>query len=171
METLYRRTCRQFKSQPVEKEKIEQILKAGRYAPTGRNLQELKFHVITNKEMLDKLVKETQEEMKKNPEHAAMASNPITYNAPVAITMTCNKETNKWAQYDCGFASQNMIICAELLGLGSLPLGIMKRTPEPWLKALHCENDDLLLTICFGYKDESFQPKEKEIKSEVFYYE
>ena len=170
MQALYRRTCRQFTNQPVEKEKIEEILKAGRYAPTGRNLQELKFHVITNKEMIDKMVKETQEEMRKNPEHQAMANNPITYNAPVAITMTCNKTNNKWAQYDCGFASQNMLICAELLGLGGLPLGIMKRTPEVWLNALHCPDDELLLTICFGYKDTSVEKHEKEIKSEVFYY-
>ena len=171
MEALFRRTCRTFTTQPVEKEKIEQILKAGRYAPTGRNQQELKFHVITNKDLLDRVVKETQEAMAKDPVNAEMARNPITYNAPVAITMTCDKDKNKWAQYDCGFASQNMLVCAELLGLGGLPLGIMKRAPEPWLKAINRPDDDLLLTICFGYKDESFAPHEKQIKSEVVYFE
>ncbi|EDR25167.1 NADPH nitroreductase, putative [Entamoeba dispar SAW760] len=170
MEALYRRSCRKFEDREVEREKVEQILKAGRFAPTGRNNQELIFHVIQNKELLQKLVKETQEAMRKSPEHAMMANNQITYGAPVAITMTCKKDMMRWAEFDCGFASQNMLVCCEMLGLGGLPLGIMRRTPEPWLKGLGCSDDEvLLLTIAIGYKDKSEEPHEKELKSEVVY--
>ena len=34
-----RRSCRNFKSEPVENEKLEEIIKAGTYAPTGMGKQ------------------------------------------------------------------------------------------------------------------------------------
>lgn len=168
---LQRHSCRQFKDQPVEREKIEQILLAGRSAPTGRNSQELRFHVILNKEILDKLVAETQDAMRKSPENAAMASNPITFGAPCAITMTCKQDMQRWAQFDCGFASENMLLAAEQLGLGAVPLGIMRRAPEPWLRGLGAEGEVLLLTVAFGYKADDYVPHAKAITSEVVYIE
>lgn len=42
----YRRTIRQFENRPVEKEKLEQIIQAGRYAPTGGNRQNVSYYVL-----------------------------------------------------------------------------------------------------------------------------
>ena len=41
-----RRTIRQFTKQPVEPEKIQQILEAGRYSPTGANAQNVAFTIL-----------------------------------------------------------------------------------------------------------------------------
>ena len=43
-----RRTVRQFKALPVEKEKLDKILEAGRYAPTGGNSQNVAFTILTD---------------------------------------------------------------------------------------------------------------------------
>lgn len=45
-----RRTIRQFKDIPVEKEKIEKILEAGRYAPTGANSQNVAYTILGSKQ-------------------------------------------------------------------------------------------------------------------------
>lgn len=42
----YRRTIRQFSKKQVENQKIEKIIEAGRYSPTGGNLQNVSFCVV-----------------------------------------------------------------------------------------------------------------------------
>lgn len=41
-----RRSIRQFKNEPVAKEDIEKIIEAGRYSPTGGNMQNVQYIVI-----------------------------------------------------------------------------------------------------------------------------
>lgn len=50
-----RRTVRQFDSRPVEKEKIEKILEAGRWAPTAINAQPQRILVLDSEENLKKV--------------------------------------------------------------------------------------------------------------------
>ena len=51
-----RRTTSQFKDIPVEKEKIEAMLRAAMQAPSACNQQPWEFFVITNKEKLEALL-------------------------------------------------------------------------------------------------------------------
>lgn len=44
----YRRSIRQFSNKQVENEKIEKIIEAGRYSPTGGNQQNVSFCVVRN---------------------------------------------------------------------------------------------------------------------------
>lgn len=44
----YRRSVRQFTNIPVEKEKIDKIIEAGRYSPTGGNGQTVRYIVLQN---------------------------------------------------------------------------------------------------------------------------
>lgn len=44
----YRRTIRQFSNKQVENHKIEKIIEAGRYSPTGGNQQNVSFCVVRN---------------------------------------------------------------------------------------------------------------------------
>ena len=55
--TLFRsrRSTRNFKDDPVEKEKLEQIIDAGRFAPTGGNLQPVHFTVMYTEEQVDRI--------------------------------------------------------------------------------------------------------------------
>ncbi|MBR3737375.1 MAG: nitroreductase family protein [Eubacterium sp.] len=45
-----RRTIRQYKDIPVEQEKIEKIIEAGKYAPTGSNSQNVAFTILGSKQ-------------------------------------------------------------------------------------------------------------------------
>lgn len=45
----FRRSIRNFKQEPIEKEKMERIMQAGRYTATAKNRQECRFVVITEK--------------------------------------------------------------------------------------------------------------------------
>ena len=60
-----RRSTRRFKSDKLPQEMIEQVVEAGRYAPSGGNSQTTHFIVIDNKEVLDKLASLAKEEFAK----------------------------------------------------------------------------------------------------------
>ena len=50
-----RRSCRAYKPQLIEEEKLEKIIKAGTYAATGMGRQSPIIIAVTNKELRDKL--------------------------------------------------------------------------------------------------------------------
>ena len=52
-----RRSIRKYSSRPVSKEDLELILKAGVYAPTGRNTRDTLFLVVTQKELISRMSK------------------------------------------------------------------------------------------------------------------
>lgn len=45
----FRRSVRRFKDMPVEKEKIQQIIEAGRFTQTSTNAQDVSYTVVTDK--------------------------------------------------------------------------------------------------------------------------
>ncbi len=71
-----RQATRKFSNQVVEKEKINNILEAGRIAPTAKNLQPIKIYVVESSEGLEKIDK----------------ASPCRYNAPIVLLICGDKE-------------------------------------------------------------------------------
>ena len=126
-----RRSTRKYALQAVEREKLEQIVEAGRYAPSGGNSQTTHFIVIQSREVLDKLADlvkqefarmEVQEGMYVSLVHSIEASQKgiyrFHYNAPVLI-VTANQKDYKNNIADCACALENMMLMANELNLGS----------------------------------------------------
>jgi len=104
-----RHSCRSFKDQVVEDEKIEQIVEAGLYAPTGKNTQETICLVIKNKEKRDLLAKV-------NVSIMGREGDPF-YGAPVVLVVFGSSRSFK--DLDGGAMVENMLLEAEHLGLGT----------------------------------------------------
>ena len=51
----YRRSTRNYKDTAVETEKIQKIIEAGRYAPTGGKFQALRYAVVHTPDMMEKI--------------------------------------------------------------------------------------------------------------------
>lgn len=109
-----RRSIRKYQNKPVEKEKIEKILKAAMQAPSAGNQQPWEFLVVENKETLKKL------------SHVSAYSSMIA-EAPLAIVLLGNNERIKipefWEQ-DMGAATQNLLLQVVELDLGAVWLGV-----------------------------------------------
>ena len=56
-----RRSVRSYRKEPISKEVLEQIINAGRYAPTGSNSQRVHYVVMTSPEDISELGKEIME--------------------------------------------------------------------------------------------------------------
>ena len=105
---LTRRSIRSFLDKPVEREKLDIIVDAGRRAASGMNTQGWHFSVITNRDVIRKLGVFVQEN-----------DVSICYGAPVFIIVSY-EDSSKYGPYDTSCALQNMMVASHALGLGSV---------------------------------------------------
>ena len=106
-----RYSVRKFQDKKIEKELLDQVILAGRVAPTACNNQPQKVYVLESEEALEKLKKVT----------------PCHFNAPAAL-LICYDETLSWKRSydgtDSGFVdgsivTTHMMLQAHELGLGT----------------------------------------------------
>lgn len=123
-----RRSIRQFTDQPVEEEKLQKILEAGRYAPTGANAQNVSFTILGSKQ--DQAEKICVGIFRKGKD---LGSNFVQYlkrieidddfffkGAPLVIVVHSKNAVN------ASLVSAYMEIMAESLGLGVLYSGFFR---------------------------------------------
>ncbi len=135
---ITRRSTRNYKPDPVEQEKLDKILEAGRQAPSGGNNQTSHFFVIRNREVLDRLIEMTEKafagmEITENTyasmKHSIAASKKggyvFCYNAPVLIVVANRKDYGNNIA-DCACAIENMMVAANALDLGSCWINQLK---------------------------------------------
>ena len=138
-----RRSTRRMSDQMPPKELIEQVVEAGRMAPSGGNNQTTHMIVITNKTVLNDLaalaekafaVMEYGPDTYRSLRNSIMASKKggyvFHYHAPVLI-VTANRKGYGNALADSACALENMMIAANALDLGSC-----------WINQLHWLDED-----------------------------
>lgn len=106
-----RHSCKKYSDQMPEIEKIEEIVKAGLLAPSGKNTQNGVIVVIKNKEIRNKLAK-------LNAKIAGFKDDfdPF-YNAPVVLLVLVKKCPT--AIYDGSCMMENILLEAQNQGLGA----------------------------------------------------
>ena len=112
--SIYHRiSVRKYQDKPVEREKIEAILRAAMQAPSAGNQQPWAFYVVTNREKLEAL-------SNVHP-YAGMVK-----AAPAAIVSAYAKECwmPEFAQIDLSIAMENLWLETDAQGLGGVWLGI-----------------------------------------------
>lgn len=115
---ISRRSVKKYLDKDVPMELIEQVVKAGTYAPSGMNRQSPIILAVTNKEMVGKLSRMNLEIIKgKNLTTTSGHSDPF-YGAPVVLVVLAKKEY-PFRVYDGSLVMENMMIAAQSLGLGS----------------------------------------------------
>ena len=110
-----RRTIRRFKPNPIDEERIQMILEAGRWAPSFSNLQPWRFIVIKDQGLKNTLDKATRESVL----HLGINE------APVVILVGVDRRIDPLHAIEAGAAAtQNMTLAAHSLGLGAGWIGI-----------------------------------------------
>jgi len=153
---LSRRSIRSYENKDLPEEVLQQILEAGRQAPSAVNRQPTHFVVVNDhdimKNLCDNLI------------------NRFVKYAPVAIVGCADVKsllTGKWAVVDTTIAMQNMIIAAWSLGIGSCWVGGCKekeikkllKIPDKW---------KFVALVTLGYPAEQPKPRKKKQIEEMF---
>jgi len=126
---ITRRSVKKYLDKQVPIELVEEIVKAGTYAPSGMNRQAAKIIAVTNKDMRDRLSRINLEIiMGKNLTTSSGHSDPF-YGAPVVLVVLAKKEVGTRVN-DGSLVMENMMIAANSLGLGSCWIHRAKETFE-----------------------------------------
>ena len=158
---LKRRSIRKYLDKEVSDEIIEELLHAAMSGPSACNRRPWIFYVIKDQDKLNELRK---------------ASRFSNMNAPLAIVVVGDLSRSLPAQLkdfwiqDCSAATENILLRATDLGLGSLWCGIypQKRPVERVKKILGITNSDIPLNIIYiGYSDEEKESRDQYEKNRV----
>jgi nitroreductase len=111
-----RRSVRRWKDQAVPRELIVRALEAARWAPSAVNRQPWHFVVVTEAERRAALAQATAV--------AGIALMRHVTQAPVLVALCGDeKRSPAWYVHDCCLASENLMLAAHALGLGTCWVG------------------------------------------------
>lgn len=157
-----RRSIRKFTDKPIAKEDLQTLLKAAMMAPTARNAQEWEFLVVTDKDTLKKIAEV----------HPYASMLP---GAQAAILVFGNMDKELIPGYwvgDCGAATQNILLAATELGIGSVWLGVQavqERAEELNKVFTFPANIKPFNIIALGYPAEDKEPVDRFDPAKVHY--
>ena len=133
-----RRSTRKYKTDQVPDEMLNEVIEAGRYAPSGGNNQTAHFLVFRDPEVLKTLAEMAEEEfagmevtegmyksLANSIQRAKLGGYVFHYNAPVLIAVANRADySNNIADTSC--CLENMMLMANALDLGSCWINQLK---------------------------------------------
>lgn len=178
-----RRSIRTFQDRPVEQEKIDKIIEAGRFSPTGSNKQGLQYIIMRGEKLKEITRKASLSLTGENFDKVAKKLNPsvlerlynealkggdrLFFNAPLVIAMTDTVDSGT----DIGLAATRMELMANALGLGVCFNGIYPYIVDgvPEIKAISgvTEGHYLKLSMMIGYPTMGYMRPPKRKKAVV----
>lgn len=159
LEGIYtRRSIRQFTEKTVAREQLIEIIKAGTWAPSGRNNQPWRFVIVTNNEVRKNLAKQTK-------------YNSIIEGAPANIAVFVDRTAMYSDVKDhqaMGACIQNMLLAAHTLGLGAVWLGEILKKADAVRDLLGLSQDmELMAVVALGHPVSSKHSSNRREVSEV----
>lgn len=161
---MTRTSIRQFTDQPVSKDTLDLIVKAGMAAPSAMNKQPWAFVVVTERSMLDSL----------NSVHPY--ANLKTATAAIIVCGDLQKTIegegqSYWVQ-DCSAVTENILLAAHAYGLGAVWCGVYP--VEERVKSISATLGlpDYIIpldVVTMGYPAENPEPKDKWNPSLIHY--
>lgn len=160
-----RYSCKKYDGRQISKEQLNEILEAGRVAPTAKNLQEQHIYVVQSEEGLAKIDKIT----------------PCRYGAPTVLVVAFDKnnvfvypgEKRDSGVEDASIVATHLMLAAKNAGVESCWLNFFD--PDAAAKELGLpENEEVLMLLDLGFAAEGQGPlanhgSRKELSSTVSY--
>lgn len=170
-----RRSIRKFKEEPVTHETIHTIVEAASMAPSWKNTQISRYHIVEDKDVLKEIADHCVLDFEFNQKTILRAPQLVVVGM---IEKRCGYEKDgsfstskedRWEMYDAGIASQTFCLAAHDLGVGTVILGIFDE--EKVAKAISLpEGQKVAALIAMGYPDQECEaPKRKTVDELVNY--
>ena len=168
LESLFKhQSIRKYKNIPLEEEKLQTILKAAQAAPNWCNAQHVSIIVVKDPARKQKLA-----ELSLNQPYIASCSVFLVFCADFYRTAyafekngVSDEQTTKFIEqldtlfvgsHDCGIAMQNTVVAAESMGLGTVPIGLIRKASLEVVKELNLPKYVIpIVGLCVGYPDDN----------------
>ena len=153
-----RQSVRAYKNTPVEPEKIERIIEAGRIAPSACNAQPWKFIVVNDNELKNKLADATSNKIiginhftKQAPVHIVIVMEPANFNSNFGSVF----KDKQFPLIDIGIAALQLCLQAKAEGLGTCILGwFNEKDVKKHLNIPKSKRVALIITLGYPETDE-----------------
>lgn len=164
-----RQSDRAYLDKPVEKEKLERIIEAGRLAPSACNAQPWKFIVVTNHEKRMKIADACS--------NRALGMNHFSKQAPVQLVLV-EEEANFTSRFgglvkqihyphlDLGIVASHICLAATDEGIGSCMMGWLNEKKIRSILDIP-GNKKVVLVILLGYSTQSQREKKRKSIGEI----
>jgi nitroreductase len=159
-----RRSIRRYRPDPIPDEMIEQLLEAGRIAPSASNRQPWAFIVVRDRVLVQQIA-----------EHAAFHFVRWAHveESPALIVLCGHQKSRVYRQFlheDIGLAGGQMMLQAKALGLGTCWIGGLNRkalsailkVPEEW---------EIVGMLTVGFPDEEPEPSPRKPLADIVHYD
>lgn len=165
---MTRRSIRKYKDGPVARETMDKILECGINAPSGMNRQSWEIRVIDNPETAAKF----KEAMVKSNTDVKPEMVEGCFRGAPTLVFIANDPSYDFSPIDCGLLSENIMLSAWSLGVGSVCLGspirFLAKSPEATQMLGFSEGYTPIICIGLGYPDESPEAKPRD-KAKIKY--
>lgn len=153
LEAIYtRRSVRRYTDEPVTREEVLEIIRAGSWAPSGLNNQPWRFVVVRGEEKRRALAGLTKYQH-------------IVAGAPVSIAVFCDRKSmynDTKDHQSVGACLQNMLLAAHALGLGALWLGEILKSAHQVRELLELPKEmELMAVVALGRPAEPRRPGDR----------
>jgi len=157
-----RRSVRAYKDIPIQNQDLDKILEAGRWAPSGVNIQPWRFLVVREKRLI--------KEIGKLCYFGAIKSRHVCEAAAVIVLCGDSRSMGDTWEKDCMIAGTNITLMAEALGIGSCWIGAFNG------KGIHtlCTIPDhlkIIALISIGYAAHPVSPPPRLPLKQLVHYE
>ena len=164
---IRRQSNRKYSDKPVENEKLERIIEAGRMAPSACNSQPWKFIIVTDPALLRDLGEAASEKL--------LGMNSFVDQAPALIVIVREQpnfsskiggtvKRKDYSHIDIGIATENICLQAMAEGIGSCILGWFdEKKVRKILGIPSSKRVELLLTLGYSlseHREKKRKPKE-----------
>ncbi len=170
-----RKSIRAYKNTPVDDKTLNTVLEAARLAPSWANTQTWRFIIIKDSDIKAKLIETSLRAGNRGFE--ALREAPITIAACAEMNRAGCRDgqpvTDKagyWFMFVVVLAMQNLVLVAELLGLGMVYLGgcdAQKAGEILGIPAGYC----IVAMTPLGYPDEQPEAKPRKELSEIIFHD
>ncbi|HEY3323083.1 MAG TPA: nitroreductase family protein [Planctomycetota bacterium] len=150
-----RRSVRTYKSDPVPRKMLDEIVDCGRLAASARNVQPWEFVVVTDAAMRQKVAQATE------------ANGAFISQAPACIVVFC--DTTTYFLEDGSAATQNILVAARAMGLGSCWIAGDKKPYADKVREILGvpPKMKLIALVALGYTNETPAPLKRALKEVV----
>ncbi len=155
-----RRSIRKYRHEAVEHDKLLRVAETAAYAPSWKNTQVVRYIVIENRKMIDKIADECV---------MGFAYNAATIkNAPALVVVTyiagrsgferdgsfSTGKEDRWEVFDAGIATQTFCLAAHNEGFGTVIMGIFDEAKVAQAAGVP-DGQKVAALVPIGYADES----------------
>jgi len=152
-----RRSIRQYSQEPISEDQLNQILEAGRWAPSRGNSQPWKFIVLNDEQVRKELAE-------------AIPTGKFLAQAPQGIAVVVDPQASKHPEQEGAAATQNMLLAAYALGLGTCWISVRGTDwKETAAQILGIPDDEWLISVVsIGYPAEAPEKERKALDEITF---